>query len=308
VAKRLGYVGLGNMGVGMACRIQEHVLKGDSQLLVWNRTASKADPVVKLGAVATSLEEIGAKCDIIFACLGSEEAVIESSDAVLKAKPESSSILFVDTSTISPACVVSLAEKFKNQNSTYLNNPVWGPPEWAANGTLVWVLSGPAEAKAQVTPFLQVLAKKVIDAGEKVDAGAKLKICGNCTLLSIVEVLSEAMQLVDLLEVENYMEFLETFFAGSAAAYYAKRMHAGGYEIDPSKGETPQVAVSVSVKDLKFARQLAKDNHGTVPTAEIAIAHMEETAAKFGGHHDLTAIYGLLRSKAGLPFGKKSKD
>lgn len=89
-----------------------------------------------------------------------------------------------------------------------------------------------------------VLSRKHIDAGDNVDDGAKLKICGNFTLLSVVEVLAEARHLADLtgmvcgyargpssllIGVTKYGEFLDTFFAGSPAVYYGKRMEIGGY-------------------------------------------------------------------------------
>lgn len=59
---------------------------------------------------------------------------LSSTDIILDSKPQNRSLVFVDTSTLSPAAVVILGEKFKSKGCTYINAPVWGPPEGAMQG------------------------------------------------------------------------------------------------------------------------------------------------------------------------------
>ena len=109
MAERVGFVGLGIMGQGMA----HNILKAGFALTVWNRTASKINPLVEAGAkVGKNPADVAAQSDIVVICVSDTpdvEAVILGSDGLLAGARAGS--LVIDCSTISPQTTVSLAEK-----------------------------------------------------------------------------------------------------------------------------------------------------------------------------------------------------
>jgi 3-hydroxyisobutyrate dehydrogenase len=124
MAERVGYVGLGIMGRGMA----HNLLKAGFSLTVWNRTASRIEPLVEAGAKAgKSPADVAAQSDIVVICVSDTpdvEAVILGPDGILQGAKEGS--LVIDCSTISPAATVTLAKKLAEKGVAMLDAPVSG--------------------------------------------------------------------------------------------------------------------------------------------------------------------------------------
>lgn len=153
MAPQLGWIGLGNMGrvsipevynemmlicnQGMCKNLAE---KGNlsSPLLIFNRTQKRAEDLNKTlpdghTVVASVIDELVAKSDIIFTCLGDDKAVTETIDTALKADVKGK--LFVDCSTIHPETSEELAKKVTDAGAEFVAGPVFGPPAAAEAGT-----------------------------------------------------------------------------------------------------------------------------------------------------------------------------
>ena len=98
--QRIGFIGLGNMGGGMACRLAE----AGYEIAVWNRTRSKADPVAELGArVADSPADAAASADVVMTSLADDKAVTSvlfGADGAFESLREGGYL--VDLSTVPP--------------------------------------------------------------------------------------------------------------------------------------------------------------------------------------------------------------
>ena len=98
--QRIGFIGLGNMGLGMACRLAE----SGYEIAVYNRTRSKAEPVEELGArVADSPADAAAGADVLMLSLANQDAVravLFGEDGAVAVLPDAAYI--VDMSTVSP--------------------------------------------------------------------------------------------------------------------------------------------------------------------------------------------------------------
>ncbi|MFQ5523024.1 MAG: NAD(P)-dependent oxidoreductase [Acidimicrobiia bacterium] len=167
---RLGFIGLGIMGRGMAANL----IDAGHPLTVWNRTASKAEG---LGAtVASSPREVGASSDIVFVCVSDTpdvEQVALGDQGVLAGMGEGG--ILVDHSTISPAATARFASQAGEAGVTWLDAPVSGGSEGAAKGTLAVMVGGPVEALGQVRSFMEAYSSSIVHVGEESGSGQLVK-------------------------------------------------------------------------------------------------------------------------------------
>ena len=151
-SKRIGFVGLGTMGEPMA----GHLVKAGVPTTVWNRTASKAEPLRQAGAdVASSLADLASQCHAIAICVNRTEDVRAVVDELApSARPET---LLIDHSTISPAATKTMQSELAAKGLRFVDAPITGGSMGAQNGTLTIFLGGDAvdceEASAIVSPY-----------------------------------------------------------------------------------------------------------------------------------------------------------
>ena len=129
MTEKIGFVGLGIMGQGMA----HNLLKAGFELTVWNRTAAKVEPLVEAGArMGNSPADVAANSDITVVCVSDTpdvEAVILGENGVLHGATAGS--LVIDCSTISPTVTRTIADALAEKNVAMLDAPISGGSEGA---------------------------------------------------------------------------------------------------------------------------------------------------------------------------------
>jgi len=190
MSERVGFIGLGIMGRGMA----HNLLKAGFDVRVWNRTAARMDAVVAAGAAAASSPaDVAAHSDIIFICVSDTpdvEAVVLGADGVRAgARPGS---LVIDTSTISPQAEREIAARLAERGVHLLDAPVSGGSEGAARGTLSVMVGGSAEQVARAMPYLQAVGKTITHVGEQ-GAGQMVKLVNQILVVVTMLGVSEAL-------------------------------------------------------------------------------------------------------------------
>ncbi len=159
----IGFIGLGIMGSGMAANLDA---KGHD-LVVWNRTASRMEPLVDRGAEpAKSPADVAKRCDIVMISVSDTpdvEAVLEGPEGVLEAVAPDS--LIVDHSTISPSATVRLAAKVAEKGGSWLDAPVSGGSEGAEKGTLSIMVGGSEEDLERAMPHLEAYGTTITHVG-----------------------------------------------------------------------------------------------------------------------------------------------
>lgn len=155
---RIGFIGLGDIGLPMAMRLHEC----GHNVMVWNRTASRSQGLPGRGvAVAGSAADLAEDCDIVCLCLlnaEAVEAVVFGPTGIAQAK--GAPRLVIDHSTISPRTTRSLAEKLEALTGTaWLDAPVSGGPAGARAGTLAVMAGGRAEDFELAAPLLHSLGR-----------------------------------------------------------------------------------------------------------------------------------------------------
>ncbi|MBA3726425.1 MAG: NAD(P)-binding domain-containing protein, partial [Armatimonadetes bacterium] len=155
-SETLGFVGLGVMGAPMA----GHLIDLGRDVMVWNRTPSKAESLREKGAaLADSLEELASRCSIILICVSRSEDVEEVvSEMAGSAAPGT---LFVDHSTIEPAVARSISQTLTNMGLAFMDAPLTGGEKGAFSGELTIFCGGSQENFDRAEPILAAYGKNV---------------------------------------------------------------------------------------------------------------------------------------------------
>jgi len=214
MSERVGFIGLGIMGQGMA----RNLLKAGFDLTVWNRTASKAQAMGDEGAkVAASPAALAGECDVIVVCVSDTpdvEAVLFGEHGVFDGVQ--SGALIVDCSTISPIKTQEFAAKLAEKGVHMLDAPISGGSEGAARGTLAIMVGGEAEQFERAMPYLQAMGKTITHVGPN-GAGQMVKLVNQILVANSMLALGEAFLFAQAggLDLEKTLKAVEGGAAGS---------------------------------------------------------------------------------------------
>ncbi|GBB85559.1 hypothetical protein RclHR1_12050004 [Rhizophagus clarus] len=303
---RIAFIGLGAMGLPMATNLQNYLKSQNKEsLIVYNRSISKTESLVKIGAIAAqSLKQVTEQANIIFTSLANDEAVNQVYNELLESLKhnEGKNVIFIEMSTIYPSTIVNIKEKIEKMSKVQiLCCPVWGPPIAATNAQLIIITSGNQPAIDHVMPlFIPVLGKKTINVGEDVTKAATFKLIGNFFVGGAIELLSEGMTLAEKTGVgrDKLMEFIDLFFPGPFQNY-GKKMQKDTFTTDVG------FTVNNSIKDVGHMRRLAAEYESPLPVADILHQHLITAKANGGENYDWSSVFGALRIAAGLSFVNK---
>ena len=292
---KVAFIGLGNMGSGIA----QCVLKGGFDLTVWNRTASKTEPLVANGAkAAATAREAVAGADVVITSLMDDKSILENlqgADGILAGMKQGA--VHVCVTTISPACADQLTELHRKHGSYYVSGPVVGRPDAAAAGHLTSFLAGDAGAVAKATPVCHTYSKAVTAISETPRIANCMKLCINFNVISVIEMMSETYILAEKCGVplEPMRDFYQqALFAHPALKMYAEKLRSrdfagrGGFVM---KGGSKDVVLMLATAESVGAPLEMGKLVDRKLKAGLA-AGMEET--------DWSAIYEIARKEAGL--------
>jgi len=211
----VGWIGAGRMGYEMAGRLA----KGGADVLVWNRTKEKAEPLKKYGAkVAHELPELASR-DIVFCMVSTWTDVKEVVARLLKgqARPK----MIVECSSISLEGSAELRELLDKHNIRYLAAPVSGNAKVIKAGKLTFVCSGPKQAYDLARPFLSLMGTNSSYVGEG-ELSRIVKICHNVFLGVVTQSLAEVTILAQKAGVPRhaFLDFMNQSVMGSTFTRY----------------------------------------------------------------------------------------
>jgi 3-hydroxyisobutyrate dehydrogenase len=290
---KLGFIGLGLMGLPMALRLRE----AGYALCVWNRSAAKAETARRAGAsVAASPAEVARSAEIVFLCLtdsAAVEQVVFGSDG-LAAAPGDGRIV-VDFSSIAPAATRDIAARLEAANGMrWIDAPVSGGTKGAAEGTLA-VMAGGAQADFErVRPCVLAMAQRFTLMGP-LGAGQTTKLCNQVIVGSAMCVLAEATRLAVNAGIDPLLlpQALAGGFADSKPLQlFVPRMAQAIHE--PPLGHTHTM-----LKDLDTVVELARETGTPVPMAALAAQTFRLLAATRGEGCDALEVFKLSEKKHG---------
>jgi 3-hydroxyisobutyrate dehydrogenase len=264
----IAFLGLGRMGLPMARRI----LDAGHPLTVWNRTASRAEPLVAAGArAAADPAEAVRDADVVITMLADPDAVRDVADAFVPAlKPGAR---WAEMSSIGPDAVAALAARLPAGALT--DAPVMGSVDRAAAGELLIFAGGDPGPVADVLGVLGT----VTPCGP-VGSGAALKLVMINAVIGGVALIGEALALADALKLpEGAAE--RALAAGPLAFAYGRATDTAS-----------DFAVRLAAKDVRLATEAAE-----LPVASAVLATL--TAFPDIADRDLAHLTPALRAARG---------
>ncbi len=288
---KIGFMGLGIMGAAMAARI----LKADYPLMVYNRTAAKAEPLAQLGAgIASSPRALAKTAEIIIAMVTGPEALYEllwgEEGAAAAFNPGQ---VFINMSSVSPSFTRELGKQLAPTGITFIDAPVSGTKKPAAEGTLEILASGKKEKVAELEPLFLTMGKKVIFCG-RTGQGSMMKMVINLLLGLMMTGFSEALNFGRLggLELEA---MLETVFSGA--------MNAPMFQIKAAnfrdRNHPPSFPLKHLTKDAKFVLDTAYELGAPVPGGQMLLHLYRAGVAQGWGDEDFSAIIKVMELLSG---------
>jgi 3-hydroxyisobutyrate dehydrogenase len=287
---------MGIMGAGMAANLIE---KGHD-VVVWNRTASRMDPLVEAGATAAgSPAEVGRRCPVVMVCVSDTpdvDDVLHGERGLLAGLKEGS--LVVDHSTISPGATAAFAAAVEAVGAGWIDAPVSGGSEGAKNGTLSIMVGGAAADVERARPFMEAFGTTITHVGPVGD-GQKVKI------------VNQILVVVNQLAVSEALLFAQAAGLDLAATLNAVTGGAAGSWMLANRGPQmierdwrPGFTIDLQQKDLRLALEAA-DAAGTPIPGTAIVFQMYRALQNEGlggdGNH---ALVKALEKMSGIEIGR----
>jgi 3-hydroxyisobutyrate dehydrogenase-like beta-hydroxyacid dehydrogenase len=222
---KVGFVGLGRMGQGMARRL----LDAGHELCVFDQFAAQAAPLTAAGArAAASIGDLAAQSDIVVTMLVEDAAVIQVATAprgLCESMRKNAIHLLMGTHGV--AVVRELEAKHRESGQTLVAAPVLGRPDLAASGQLGIVAGGPAEAVERCKELLKSMGRRIFEAGPKPESATAIKLANNAVLGCAMVAMAEGFALVRKYSVapQVFQDVMtEGLFAATAYKVYGQKM------------------------------------------------------------------------------------
>lgn len=298
--KHVGYVGLGIMGSAMAANL----LKAGFKVTVWNRTQSKAKPLLDQGATWADSPKAVAAAGVDVVCINVSDtpdvqAVMQGNEGILAGAKQG--LIVIDHSTISPGVTRELAKQSKDIGVDYMDAPVSGGDVGAHNGTLSIMVGGEQAIFDRCMPVYEAMGKNITLLGPA-GMGQTCKACNQIAVSMNLLGVCEAMALAKKsgLDLDKMIQVVSSGAAGSwqlanLGPRIAKGDHAPGFMID------------LVLKDLKLVAQAAATNDLSLEGTTLATSYFQQAADSKdqGGKDGTQAMARTLEKRGGFEFGQK---
>ena len=289
----VGFIGLGNMGGGMAGNIQ----KAGYPMVVFDVREGATRRFLEAGArLAGSPEEVASLSEVTFTSLPGpkevEQVAVGNEGVLAGIKPGG---IYVDLSTSRPTLIREIEPRFRARGAHVLDAPVSGGKSGAASGNLAVMVGGDREIFERVKPLLDSFGDKVFYAGS-IGAGTVAKLVHNMISHGVRQAIAEGLTLGVKAGVEpealwqcvrrgslgrmNYLHegLVRTVFRG---------------EFDP-----PSFALALSRKDVGLATELGKEFNVPMPVANLAEQFAIEAMNRGWGDKDSSITFLLQEERA----------
>jgi putative dehydrogenase len=287
---RVAVIGLGSMGFGMATslkRVGFEVTGCDVS------TEAVARFVNGGGKGARTPAEAAKQADIVVSVVlnaAQTETILFGKDGVVETLAKDA--VFVSSATMDPEVAKRLAKQLEGTGRHYLDAPISGGAQRAAQGELTILASGSAAAFAKARPALDAMAAKLYELGDAAGLGAAFKMVNQLLAGVHIAAASEAITFAAKqgLDLQKVYEVI-TASAGNSWMFENRMPHviAGDYK--------PRSAVEIFVKDLGIVQDMARGAKFPTPLASAALQMFLMAAASGMGRDDdasVARLYGRI--------------
>jgi len=291
LTEKIGFIGLGRMGLPMAYNL----LRAGHDITVHNRSQEKVRQIADAGATAaTSTLEVMASCDIVLACLpdvATCEAVLLGDDGALpNARPGQ---IIVDHSTVGASTSKACAAAAEQRGAMFLDAPISGGTERATDGTLTIMVGGPAEAYKSAQPLFDVIGAVVRHVGPT-GSGTAAKLVNQLLVGVHMVAAAEAMLLGAKSGADPALVF-ELVNSGWGQSFLLGRNAPAMLDRDFDGVRTQ---LRVFLKDLGLIQEMARDLGTPIAAGDLAYKLLAEAVDQGLGDLDSAAIVLPMEEQA----------
>ena len=291
---KIGFIGLGDMGLGIVPRL----LAGGHSVTGWNRTRSKAEPLLKLGmGWADSPREVAARSEIVFSIVTDAAAVqsVALGGGGIIAGLEKGGV-YLDMSTIAPDASRAVAAEFAKAGLTMLDAPISGSTVTLAQGKASIMVGGDRSAFERVQPVLLAIGPKVTYIGGN-GMAVQMKLAINLVLMVEVIAFGEGVALAEKGGVAREVAvdaMLKSVVASPVLGY------RGPFILEGKMPAVPLADVALQQKDMTLVLELGRKMGVPVPLAAAANEMMNACRGLGLGHHDFVIAHEAYRRLGGM--------
>ena len=297
---RIGFIGLGTMGIPMA----HHLLKDGNELIIYNRTKEKMSFLKEEGAMlANSPKEVALKSEVVFTMLTAdaavEEVILGENGIIYGADP---GLIVVDSSTISPSTSKKVAEELSRHDVEMLDAPVTGSEPQAIEGTLTFMVGGKKEIYEKCMDLFLAMGKNVYYIGEN-GKGSYTKLANNTMAAINLLAFSEALTMATKAGIDPEV-FVKVVSSGGARSGMAENKA----EKVLNRDFQPQFMTQLLHKDLSLASNVAKELEISTPVLGLGKEIFQMAKAKGYGAEDMSAVIKCYEEWAGIIVKKINEE
>jgi 3-hydroxyisobutyrate dehydrogenase-like beta-hydroxyacid dehydrogenase len=291
---KVGFIGLGNMGSGMAANL----LRAGHEMTVFNRNPEKVRPLIELGARHAKTVAEACAGEIVITMLADDSAlrrVTLGEDGIVDTLRRGAT--HVSMSTVSVELIRDLTQAHEQAGQQLLAAPVFGRPEMAAAAKLFIVVAGAPQAVSICQPLFDAMGQRTFPFGTEPAAASLVKLAGNFMIAATIESLGEALSLVGKGRIEpaRFVDLMtSTLFPAPAYRTY-------GALIAESKFEPAGFAAPLGHKDVRLLLAASESLRVPMPIASLLNDRFLRLLAQGGESLDWSAISQLAAADAGLP-------
>src|ERR1700736_6660508 len=290
--KTISYLGLGTMGSGMV----SNLLEANYDLIVWNRSAERSEPFARKGArVADTPADAVRDVDLIMYSLSNDQAV---EDVVFGAEGILSAVnagqIAIDMSTVLPAMSLREEEAYAKRGVDFLDAPVFGSKQEAAEAKLWIMAAGNKAIFEKVKSVLGHLGQTVNYFGKNGNA-TTMKLVGNLIVALELEALSEGLILAQKagLDLKTVMEVVKV------ADFRSPLLVSNGENIVKRDFAT-SFALKLMLKDAGLIEEFADSLESPIPALRVVEKNLASAVDLGFGKENASALIKALEKEAGV--------
>lgn len=285
---KVAFLGLGVMGYPMA----GHLVKAGHEVVVYNRTAAKAEQWVAEhgGGMGLTPREAATGCDFVMACVGNDDdlrAVCLGEDGAFAGM--ASGAVFVDHTTVSAAVTRELYAVAADQGVSFVDAPVSGGQAGAENGQLVVMCGGDQGAFDAAEPVIGAFAKMCKRLGES-GAGQLCKMVNQICIAGLVQGLSEGLHFAEKAGLDG-RAVVEVIGGGAAGSWQMVNRYKTMLDDEFEHG----FAVDWMRKDLGICLSTADEIAASLPVTALVDQFYKDVQKLGGGRWDTSSLIKRLR-------------
>lgn len=286
--RRIGMIGIGMMGHGIATNIVKH---GHPLAFLEHPGNQPVDALVSAGARGVpTIAALAAEAEVVILCVtGSPEveSVLFQAGGLLESMRPGTTI--IDCSTAIPSSTLRIAEAVAKAGGRFLDAPMTRTPKEAAEGRLNLLVGGEAALFDECRPLLACFAENIVHAGP-VGAGHRMKLLHNYVSLGFSAVLAEAAACAQRADVDPHV-FMEVLAKGGGGGVVLERLRP---YIEAKQIAAFRFSISNALKDIGYYTTMAGEIGASVTAAEGIRRTLEDAVAAGRGGAAVPELIDLL--------------